>query len=42
MYQFFNEISQFLSSPFFTLVNQTEQIPLLASFLLGLVGALTP
>ena len=42
MYQFFNEISQFLSSPFFTLVNQTEQIPLLASFLLGLVGALAP
>jgi cytochrome c-type biogenesis protein len=42
MYQFFNEISQFLSTPFFTLVNQTENIPILASFLLGLVGALAP
>ncbi|MEH7884830.1 sulfite exporter TauE/SafE family protein [Bacillus sp. JJ1609] len=42
MYQFFNDISRFLSRPFFTLVNQTEQIPILASFLLGLVGALAP
>ncbi|MBT2684062.1 sulfite exporter TauE/SafE family protein [Bacillus sp. ISL-37] len=42
MYQLFTEISNFLSGPFFTLVNQTEQIPLLASFLLGLVGALAP
>lgn len=42
MYQFFNEISQFLSTPFFTLVNQTENIPILASFMLGLVGALAP
>jgi cytochrome c-type biogenesis protein len=42
MYQIFTEISNFLSSPFFTLVNQTEQIPILASFLLGLVGALAP
>lgn len=42
MYQFFSEISQFLSSPFFTLVNETEQIPLLVTFLLGLVGALAP
>ena len=42
MYQLFTEISNFLSGPFFTLVNQTEQIPILASFLLGLVGALAP
>ena len=42
MYQLFTEISNFLSGPFFTLVNQSEQIPLLASFLLGLVGALAP
>lgn len=42
MYQFFSEISQFLSSPFFALVNQAEHMPLLASFLLGLVGALAP
>jgi len=42
MYQVFNQISQFLSGPFFSLVNQSEQIPILASFLLGLVGALAP
>lgn len=42
MYQVFTEISNFLSSPFFTLVNQTQQIPLLAAFLLGMVGALAP
>lgn len=42
MYQLLNEISQFLSTPFFTLVNETSEFPLLASFLLGLVGALAP
>lgn len=42
MYQLFSEFSNFLSGPFFTLVNQTKQIPFLASFLLGLVGALAP
>lgn len=42
MYQLSNEISQFFSGPFFTLINQTEQVPILASFLLGLVGALAP
>jgi cytochrome c-type biogenesis protein len=42
MYQLFTGISNFLSGPFFTLVNQTGQIPLFASFLLGLVGALAP
>lgn len=42
MYQVFTEISDFLSGPFFTMINQTQQIPLLASFLLGLVGALAP
>ncbi|MCM3121975.1 sulfite exporter TauE/SafE family protein [Mesobacillus sp. AQ2] len=42
MYQLLSEISNYLSGPFFTLVNQTEQIPILASFLLGLVGALAP
>lgn len=42
MYQILSEISNFFSGPFFTLVNQTEKIPLLASFLLGLVGALAP
>jgi cytochrome c-type biogenesis protein len=42
MYQFYSEISQLLSSPFFSLVNRTEHIPILASFLLGIVGALAP
>lgn len=42
MYQFFSEISQILSSPFFKLVNQTEHMPLMASFFLGLIGALAP
>ncbi|WP_079509356.1 urease accessory protein UreH domain-containing protein [Mesobacillus jeotgali] len=42
MYALFTEVSNFLSGPFLTLVNQTEQIPILASFLLGLVGALAP
>ncbi|WP_188456529.1 urease accessory protein UreH domain-containing protein [Virgibacillus oceani] len=42
MYQVFSEISNFLSDPFFTLANQWEGIPLLAAFILGLVGALAP
>lgn len=42
MYQFYSDISQFLSNPFFSLVNRTEHIPILASFLLGIVGALAP
>ncbi|WP_210365164.1 sulfite exporter TauE/SafE family protein [Bacillus sp. REN3] len=42
MYHIFNEISRFLSTPFFTLVNQLEHVPIAASFLLGLVGALAP
>ncbi|RSD26176.1 sulfite exporter TauE/SafE family protein [Mesobacillus subterraneus] len=42
MYQLFTEISNFLSGPFFNLVNEFERIPIFASFLLGLVGALAP
>jgi cytochrome c biogenesis protein CcdA len=42
MYQVLSEISQFLSSPFFNIVNGTKQYPLLAALLLGLIGALAP
>ncbi|MBM4764622.1 sulfite exporter TauE/SafE family protein [Bacillus sp. B15-48] len=42
MYQILSEISQFLSTPFFNIVNQTKQMPLLAAVILGLIGALTP
>jgi cytochrome c-type biogenesis protein len=42
MYQFLSEISQFLSGPFLSMINKTEQIPILASFILGLIGALAP
>lgn len=42
MYQILSEISQFLSSPFFNLLNSSKHIPVLASFVLGLVGALAP
>lgn len=42
MYAILSSISNFLSSPFIALLNHSQQIPLLASFLLGLVGALAP
>ncbi|WP_404328205.1 sulfite exporter TauE/SafE family protein [Mesobacillus maritimus] len=42
MYQVLSEISQFLSSPFFNIVNGTKQFPLLAALVLGLIGALAP
>jgi cytochrome c-type biogenesis protein len=42
MYQILSEISQFLSSPFFNIVNGTKQYPLLAALVLGLIGALAP
>ncbi|MGI8314553.1 urease accessory protein UreH domain-containing protein [Halobacillus mangrovi] len=42
MYQFFNQISNFFSQPFFNLANQWEGIPILSALLLGLVGAAAP
>ncbi|UOR12051.1 urease accessory protein UreH domain-containing protein [Halobacillus amylolyticus] len=42
MYQFFSNISNFFSQPFFNLANQWEGIPFLSAFLLGLVGAVAP
>ena len=42
MYDIFSSISRVLSSPFQVLFYETKQIPLLATFLLGLIGALAP
>lgn len=42
MYSILSSISQFLSGPFVVLLNDTKQLPLLAAFLLGLIGALAP
>lgn len=42
MYQILSEISQFLSTPFFNIVNDSKQFPLLAALVLGLIGALAP
>ncbi|MDZ5474505.1 sulfite exporter TauE/SafE family protein [Bacillus sp. 31A1R] len=42
MQQWLNELSQFLSEPFFTMVGDTNQVPLLAAFILGLIGAVAP
>jgi cytochrome c-type biogenesis protein len=42
MYQLLSDISQLLSSPFISIINHTKQIPMLAAFILGLIGALAP
>jgi cytochrome c biogenesis protein CcdA len=42
MYSLLSLISQFLSSPFVIMLNETKQLPLLAAFFLGLIGALAP
>ncbi|MBM7570561.1 sulfite exporter TauE/SafE family protein [Aquibacillus albus] len=42
MYQFFSNISNLISSPFFNLANQWEGTPLLSALLLGFVGAVAP
>jgi len=42
MYQILSDISRILSSPFFNIIEDTKQIPILASLILGLVGALAP
>lgn len=42
MYEFFTQISNVLSQPFFTLATGFEGTPLLAALFLGLVGALAP
>jgi cytochrome c biogenesis protein CcdA len=42
MYQILSDISRVLSSPFFNIIEDTKQIPILASLILGLIGALAP
>jgi cytochrome c-type biogenesis protein len=42
MYEFFSKISNLLSEPFLNVFYNVEGIPLLAAFVLGLVGALAP
>jgi cytochrome c-type biogenesis protein len=42
MYEILSSFSNFLSSPFFVLLDETKHIPILAAFLLGLIGALAP
>ncbi|MFD1736724.1 sulfite exporter TauE/SafE family protein [Bacillus salitolerans] len=42
MYDFFSKISNLLSGPFFNVFYNVEGIPMIAAFVLGLVGALAP
>jgi cytochrome c-type biogenesis protein len=43
MYQILSEISQFFSQPFYSFVNGSESsFPIVAAFVLGLIGALAP
>lgn len=42
MFDFFNYISQFLYEPLTNLANNTQHLPLLAAFTLGLLGAAAP
>ncbi len=42
MWQILSDLSSLLSGPFITMMNETKQIPILASLLLGLIGALAP
>ncbi|MBM7660149.1 cytochrome c biogenesis protein CcdA [Bacillus mesophilus] len=42
MYEFFSNINHLLSEPFLNVFYQVESFPLIAAFVLGLVGALAP
>jgi cytochrome c-type biogenesis protein len=42
MYEWFSQISQFLSQPFLSLKYATEGIPIVTAFILGIIGALAP
>jgi cytochrome c-type biogenesis protein len=42
MYQFFSQISNWLSDPFYNLALTWDGIPLLSAFILGIVGAVAP
>lgn len=42
MYQVLSDISRFLSQPFYSMIYDSNQIPILVAFVLGLIGALAP
>lgn len=42
MYNFFSQISVWLSRPFLNMVHSFETMPIIFAFVLGLVGALAP
>jgi cytochrome c-type biogenesis protein len=42
MYQVLSDLSRLLSQPFYSMIYESNQIPLLAAFVLGLIGALAP
>jgi cytochrome c-type biogenesis protein len=42
MYQILSDFSRLLSQPFYSLILDANQIPLIAAFVLGLIGALAP
>jgi cytochrome c-type biogenesis protein len=42
MYQVLSDISRLLSEPFYSMIYDSNQIPLIAAFVLGLIGALAP
>lgn len=42
MYQVLSDISRLLSQPFYSMIYDSNQIPLIAAFVLGLIGALAP
>lgn len=42
MYELFSKISSLLSDPFLNIAFQTEGIPIVAAFFLGIVGAIAP
>ncbi|RHW42336.1 sulfite exporter TauE/SafE family protein [Neobacillus notoginsengisoli] len=42
MYQLLTHISNFFSTPFLNMLHTVEHIPLLAAFMLGIIGAMAP
>ncbi|WP_313799305.1 sulfite exporter TauE/SafE family protein [Cytobacillus sp.] len=42
MYQLLSDLSQALSGPFLSMVDESKEIPMLGAFILGLLGALAP
>lgn len=42
MYEFFSQISSYLTDPFLNMVYSNRSIPIFSAFILGLIGALAP